>query len=97
MNFSIHPLATREAADAAAWYEQRRAGLGTAFMTVILEALRHIGEQPLAWPRWREDPTTRLFVVRRFPYVIAYRVTEDRIRVLAIAHDKRQQGYWRNR
>jgi toxin ParE1/3/4 len=97
VNLSIHPLATREAEDAADWYEQHRVGLGEAFTASILGALQRIAEQPLAWPRWPEDPTIRLKVVRRFPYVIAFRVEGKQIRVLAVAHDKRQQGYWRDR
>jgi toxin ParE1/3/4 len=97
VKLSIHPLAAREAKDAADWYEQRREGLGETFTVSILDALRLIAEHPLAWPHWSEDPTVRLRVVRRFPYVIAFRVGDDEARILAVAHDKRQRGYWRDR
>lgn len=97
MKLSIHPLASREADDAADWYERRREGLGESFTNSIVDALRLIAERPLAWPSWPEDPTVRLKVVRRFPYVIAFRVGSNEVRILALAHDKRQRGYWRDR
>jgi hypothetical protein len=34
---------------------------------------------------------------QRFPYAIVFIELDDEIRVLAIAHGKRQPGYWRAR
>jgi hypothetical protein len=106
VKLSIHPLALRESQRAAEWYERRREGLGQAFSNCVTEALRQIAEHPLAWPRWSEDPTIHLKVVKRFPYTIAFRIQSESassgrevksVRVLAVAHDKRRRGYWAGR
>jgi hypothetical protein len=36
-------------------------------------------------------------VVRGFPFVLAYRVLGDKIRIDAVAHMHRRPGYWRRR
>lgn len=35
--------------------------------------------------------------VRRFSYHVIYVETADAVRVLALAHDRRRPGYWRDR
>jgi hypothetical protein len=103
VKFSIHPLALRESQEAADWYEERRAGLGAAFSTCVTDAMRMIEAHPLAWPRWSEDPSIHLKIVKRFPYTIAFRIETKStgqvasVRVLAVAHDKRRRGYWTGR
>jgi hypothetical protein len=36
-------------------------------------------------------------IVRGFPFVLAYRVLGDTIRIDAVAHMRRRPGYWRSR
>jgi len=48
----------------------------------------------------RLDPELRLarrLPVNRFPYHIAYLEWEGAIRILALAHDSREPGYWFSR
>jgi toxin ParE1/3/4 len=33
----------------------------------------------------------------RFPYRVAYLVTSQELRVLAVAHTRRRPGYWQSR
>ncbi|WP_417738002.1 type II toxin-antitoxin system RelE/ParE family toxin [Rosistilla oblonga] len=35
--------------------------------------------------------------MKRFPYVIVYRVATDRIEILAVAHGRRKPGFWKER
>jgi plasmid stabilization system protein ParE len=35
--------------------------------------------------------------VKRFPYSVFYRLREDHVRILAVAHQKRRPFYWRKR
>ena len=35
--------------------------------------------------------------VKRFPFRIVFRVVENRILVVAVAHAKRRPGYWKDR
>jgi hypothetical protein len=42
--------AVEELEAAAAWYEERRRGLGFDLIEAIREALLHIAHQPRTWP-----------------------------------------------
>jgi hypothetical protein len=37
------------------------------------------------------------YVMKRFPFVVVYRVTTDRIEIIAVAHGSRKPGYWKKR
>jgi plasmid stabilization system protein ParE len=39
----------------------------------------------------------RRWLLTRFPFAVVYRVTDDSIRVLAVAHHRRRPGYWQAR
>ena len=92
--------ATAELEEAAAWYESHRAGYGETFLAVVDAAADKCGRGPRSGSLV-EDLTTRGEVRRapiaRFPFHVAYLVTEDHILVLAIAHDRRRPGYWSDR
>jgi plasmid stabilization system protein ParE len=83
---------------AAAWYDDRREGLGDELLVAVEEALAVIGEAPESWGRWPgappRIPPIRRFVLPRFPYSIAYQVHTDFISVLAVAHGRRRPLYW---
>lgn len=95
MIFSFHPEAEEEFEAAVAWYEERETGLGLDFAAEVREAIRLTQSMPLAWPRMEED--VRRILVHRFPYGLLYSVDNDRLRILAVMHLRRQPGYWRKR
>jgi plasmid stabilization system protein ParE len=41
--------------------------------------------------------TLRRTPLRRFPYNLIYQATADELRILALAHQRRRPGYWRDR
>lgn len=43
------------------------------------------------------DLDIRRVRVGRFPYQLAYMTEDDRIHILAVAHDRRRPGYWHRR
>jgi toxin ParE1/3/4 len=90
--------AEAELDDAAAWYDARSIGLGDELMDAVYEALTVVEEAPNTWPRWpgapARIPPIRRFVLRRFPYALAYQVSEETITVLAIVHGRRRPLYW---
>lgn len=49
------------------------------------------------FPGVRFSEGVRRRVVRGFPFVIAYRVFDEKIRIDAVAHMHRRPGYWRKR
>lgn len=98
--FRIENEAADELEEAAAWYEQRRSGLGDEFMEAVDDALAFIAQWPHSGsptPEVPSDLRIRRAHVRRFPYHIVYLEMLGVIRILAFAHDRRSPGYWHNR
>ena len=94
----ILPDAEREIAAAAEWYERRRDGLGVEFVAEVDVAFAGIAEQPETWPVWRVGRRYRRRGLRRFPFVIFFRVLDSGdVEITAVAHAKRRPGYWLRR
>lgn len=91
----FHPEALAEADEAAGYYEARKPDLGRDFRKAIEVAVRKIEQAPERWPPLTQR--TRRFRLRRFPYAVIYAILPDRISVVAVAHDKRRPGYWKDR
>lgn len=82
------------------WYEARVSGLGLQFFDEVDATRRHVITFPKAGsrvPRVPSDLPVRRLAVKRFPFHVIYLETADALRVLAIAHDRRKPGYWRER
>ncbi len=47
-------------------------------------------------PNLPADLTVRRRAVKRFPYYLVYLEMATHIRILAIAHDRRKPGYWKD-
>lgn len=92
--------ARRELIEAGAWYERQRRGLREVFLAAVEEALERvvrIGPHIASVPGVDPDLPVRRVFVRRFPYAIVFIELPTRIRILAIAHQRRRPGYWRGR
>lgn len=69
------------------WYENQQTGLGAEFRDAVNDLFGRIGANPQAFPeRYRAN---RRALVRRFPYVIWYRLHEGDAIVLACIHGRR--------
>ena len=93
----VFPEAETELAEAAEWYESKRAGLGVELVAVIDRAFHEIQDAPLVCAQWVPDRPFRKKVLTRFPYVVFFRVDEHVVEVVAVAHAKRRPGYWLGR
>lgn len=94
------PEALQELADAARWYEETRAGLGSMFLDAVDATVRSVASWPASGARVEgvaEALDIRRAPVSRYPYHLAYLVADDGIHVLAVAHDRRQPTYWTGR
>ena len=88
MIVSISPEAERELTDAAIFYaEQEGPELGLAFIVEFERALEILREHPNLGAPWRT--MTRRFPLRRFPYRILYVVKGMELRIMALAHQRR--------
>ena len=98
--FRTEPEAAAELENAAVWYESQRAGLGLEFIAAVDATIERIGRWPQAAPHVHGIPrelSVRKAPVGSFPYGVAYLETQDSIRVLAFAHDRREPGCWQTR
>lgn len=89
--------AVTEFEDAASWYDGQDAGLGERFLHAVEATVDLIVRWPLAGRIMDDlptDPEVRRSLVARFPYHVAYIVLNDRLQILAIAHDRRRPTYW---
>jgi len=89
---TFHEDAETEMNEAARYYEERALGLGMSFLDAIEEAVDQVLANPEAYQLVGDD--VRHKILRRFPYSVLYAIEPDRIRVMAVAHQKRRPGYW---
>ena len=92
--------AAHEAIEAAAWYDRERPGLGAEFELAIDAALDLLEEDmaPLvSMSGVSGELGAKRLLLRRFPYSIVVRESDEEYLVIAIAHQHRRPGYWRDR
>ena len=96
----LSPEAAAELRDAARWYEDRHAGLGSAFLAAVDSVVVRLS----VWPGTGSpidglgaDLDVRRAPLGRFPYHLAYLVVVDAVHVVAVAHDRRRPRYWSGR
>ncbi|PAX53266.1 type II toxin-antitoxin system RelE/ParE family toxin [Brunnivagina elsteri] len=75
--------------------ESQQLGLGDEFLDCVDETLNLICLLPEAYSVVYRD--IRRAVVKRFPYVIYYRIVSSRIIVTAIFHGSRNPKEWQKR
>jgi plasmid stabilization system protein ParE len=91
----VRPEAKDDLEKARDWYKQQYAGLGSAFSNSVEEILARIIAMPEMYPLVLHK--VRRGKVRRFPYVVYYRVLSDRIEIMAAFHSSRNPNIWRER
>jgi plasmid stabilization system protein ParE len=92
---TIAPAAEREIGDAYLWYRGRNPIAAEMYRDEVFLAIDRISEAPSTWPADSEG--TRRFLLRRFPYTVFYEFADNRVTVLAVAHQHRRPDYWRRR
>lgn len=95
----FHPQAQVELEAAALWYEEERGGFGSTFIAAVMEAVEEVADWPGLGAPVAEEGEERLRQVRveGFPYHVGYLATDEELRVLAVAHERRRPGYWTSR
>ena len=93
----VRPAVEGDIAEAEAWYERQRSGLGSEFTQTIREAIPTLLVNPLIYRVRHERLGVRWFYPPRFPYRIVYRIRGDAIVVLGVVHAARHDRVWRER
>src|SRR3989304_3346013 len=90
----VNPEAQADLAEAIAYYNDQCDGLGREFANCVDEALATIRENPqLAAEIYR---SARLALVRRFPFLVCYRIVEDEVRIISVFHGRRDSRTWKS-
>jgi plasmid stabilization system protein ParE len=89
---AFRPEVRDELDDAYSWYENQQLELENDFIDCIDETLNRICLSPESYPIVYRD--VRRAIVRRFPYVIYYRIISSRVIVTAIFHGRRDPKSW---
>lgn len=95
MSLRLLEPAQAELDEAIGWYAEQAPGLGDAFLLETLKVLKLVEQFPQAWHPL--TPEIRRCRLKRFPYSVVYTLDAEGILVLAVAHQHRKPGYWRNR
>lgn len=95
MSLRLLEPAQAELDEAIGWYAEQAPGLGDAFLLETLKVLKLVEQFPQAWHPL--TPEIRRCRLKRFPYSLVYTLDAEGILVLAVAHQHRKPGYWRNR
>lgn len=91
----FHPEAQAEVSQSVEFYEARLNGLGLRFLSAVEQTAERISASPEAGPPLEGGFRKR--IVPGFPYSVIYRVWEDYVYLVAVAHQHRRPDYWRQR
>ena len=91
----FHPEARAEVEQSVEFYEARLDGLGLRFLAAVEQTAERISASPEAGAPLTGGFRTR--IVSGFPYTVIYRVWEDYVYFVAVAHQHRRPDYWRGR
>jgi hypothetical protein len=91
----FHPEARAEMRESIEFYEAQLDGLGRRFLSAVEQTVERISTYPGAGAPLTGDLRKR--IVPGFPFNVIYRVWEDHIYLVAVAHHHRRPGYWRER
>ena len=95
MKVWFHPAAQDELRAAAVLYEQISPGLGGSLEDEVRRVTDRIRDLPKSGSP--DSAARRVVRLRRFPFKLVYREMPDEIVVVAVAHERRRHGYWRDR
>jgi plasmid stabilization system protein ParE len=91
----VAPEAEQDIAEAYAWYEGRRAGLGEEFLGCVDACIEAICRTPELHEVVHEN--YRRGLVRRFPYAVFYEYASDTVTIYCVFHTARDPDKWRQR
>jgi plasmid stabilization system protein ParE len=91
----ICSAAAGDYAEALTWYVARSTQAAEGFEAEFAEALNTIAADPQRFPLC--DSRHRYYLMRHYPFQIIFREYHRDFVVIAVAHTKRQPGYWADR
>jgi plasmid stabilization system protein ParE len=87
--------AQAELAEAIAYYDVRKPGLGSQFAEEVQRSIERILQYPQAWSPISKR--TRRCLTNRFPYALIYQIRDDVLLIVAVMHLRREPRTWKSR
>ena len=81
--------------EAALFYDENVSGLGTDFIDDVQRAVDRLRNYPTLGRVVTGD--LRRILLSRFPFCIIYSIEPEGLLIVAVAHQYRRPGYWRER
>ena len=91
----VLPEAEAEAREAFLWYFEKSPVAADAFRAELFDSIDALATTATDWPQ--DDDGIWRYHLKHFPYTVLYEVLDHQATVLALAHQRRRPGYWRNR
>ena len=95
MHVEFHPDADHEFSEHAVFYEAKEPGLGGRFINEVEAGISALTFYPMIGQAYGGE--LRQFFLDDFPFSLVYRIEQDRIWIVAVAHQSRRPRYWRKR
>ena len=89
------PGARRDFDESFDWYAARSTRAAQRFVAAVDAALTSLANDPMRFVS--SDGVHHECPVRKFPFRIVYRVVDDGVLIVAVAHAKPRPRYWRDR
>jgi len=97
MKVHVRSAANRDVIAIAKYYEGERLGLGRDFHLEVEAIFRLFCHQPHLGQGTDGHAGLRGFQLKRFPYQVIYRLTNDAVTILAVVYQGRRPASWRDR
>ena len=91
----ILPDAEAEIEAAFLWYQTRNPEAAAAFRNEAFDCIESLTDDPVKWKV--DEHGTQRCLLRHFPYTVFFEIDGRDVVVLAVAHRRREPGYWRQR
>jgi len=89
------PEARDDIDSAFLYYQREQAGLGCRFSSAVRDQVKRIQDGPEIYGVVHQD--IRAACMRRFPFVVYYRIDPARIVVIAVQRGSRDWSHWLSR
>jgi plasmid stabilization system protein ParE len=95
VKFRFSTAARRERHEATRFYKERSPVAAARFNDELRQALERLRTYPQSGAP--VDGDIRHAPLHSFPFSVVYAISEETIEVIAVAHDRRDPNYWRDR
>ena len=92
---TLYEEAKQDIIEIAKWYDLKSFGLGDKFILLLDEAINRLAKNPDAYSCFYGE--VRKIKLRKFPYIIFYKVYNEKVEIYGVIHVKRNPSVYKKR